>query len=122
MFWQKLAIDFCTDDIQGGEMKLTDPEKMFFNDFNSEEKKEWMEKLQSHPSSGWDSTIDYCGWRDVPSVYLICKSDQVLPASMQLQMAHLAGSQIEECEAGHMVILSMPERVAEVVKAAADSL
>jgi pimeloyl-ACP methyl ester carboxylesterase len=103
-------------------MKLKDPENMFFNDMNDEIKEKWMAKLQTHPSSGWDSTITYCGWREVPSVYLICKNDQVIPAQLQLQMAQLAGSEIKECEAGHMAILSAPERVVEVVKAAVDSL
>jgi pimeloyl-ACP methyl ester carboxylesterase len=103
-------------------MKLTDPEKMFFNDFSSEDKEKWIHRLQTQPSSGWDATISYCGWREVPSVYLVCNADQVLPAPLQRQMAQLAGSEIEECEAGHMVIISMPERVAAVVSAAAGSL
>jgi hypothetical protein len=42
-------------------MKLLDPEKMFFNDSNAEDKEKWMQRLQSHRSSGWDSTIGYCG-------------------------------------------------------------
>jgi hypothetical protein len=103
-------------------MKLTDPEKLFFNDLDLEQREKWIKKMESQPSSGWDSTITYCGWREVPSVYLICKADQALPVPVQLHMAQLAGSQIEECEAGHMVILSMPDRVVEVIKAAASSL
>jgi hypothetical protein len=34
-------------------------------------------------------------------------------------MASLAGSKIEECDSGHLVILTKPEKVVEVVKAAA---
>jgi hypothetical protein len=37
-------------------------------------------------------------------------------------MAQLAGSEIEECKAGYMVILSAPERVVEVVNVAVESL
>lgn len=75
-----------------------------------------MKKLQPQPSEGWDETITYCGWRDVPSVYLVCENDQVLPPQLQFQLAGLAGSKVEKCGAGHMPFLSMPEKVAEVVK------
>ena len=75
-----------------------------------------MKKLQSQPSEGWFDTVTYCGWKEIPSVYLVCENDQLLPLHLQLQWADMAGSKIEKCSAGHMPFLSIPERVAEVVK------
>lgn len=95
------------------------PEKLLFNDLDEENTKAWVEKLKSQPASDWDDTVTYCGWKDVPSVYLVCEEDKCIPAPMQLQMAESAGSKIEKCAAGHMVMLSMPEKVVEfIVKAA----
>ena len=51
----------------------------------------------------------------MPSVYLVCENDACLPAPMQLQMAEIAGSKIEMCKAGHLPMISVPERVAEVI-------
>lgn len=75
-----------------------------------------MAKLQTQPSEDYDRDTRYCGWREVPSVYLVCKSDGCIPVALQRQFAELAGSKVEECEAGHMVMLSMPDRVVEVIK------
>ncbi|KAK9384650.1 hypothetical protein V1515DRAFT_360610 [Lipomyces mesembrius] len=69
----------------------------------------WISKMLCQPSAGWDDVITYSGWKDVPSVYLVCESDAVLPAPMQLEMAEMvemAGSEIVRCAAGHMVMLS----------------
>ena len=54
--------------------------------------------------------VTYCGWKDVPSVYLVCEGDLILPPSMQ--MVELAGSLLP----GDMLLLSMREKVLEVVK------
>jgi len=49
-------------------------------------------------------------------VYLVCEGDRLLPVDLQLHFAGIAGSEILRCEAGHMVQVSMPEGVVEVVK------
>ena len=72
-------------------------------------------KLESLPFY----TITYCGWRVVPSVYLVCEEDQVISPPLQLQLAELASSKVEKGGTGHMPHLSVPQRVMEVVKTAA---
>lgn len=100
-------------------MSCVDPRNSLFNDLDDESAKNWIKSLQSHPANGWGGTITYCGWREVDSTYLVCEKDQILPESLQLQCASLAGSNIERCASGHMVIITMPEKVVEVVKDAA---
>lgn len=102
--------------VQGGAMHCKSPETNLFNDLDPASAEKWTKELQPQPSEGWADTVTYCGWKDVPSVYLVCENDQVIPAPMQLQLAELAGSKVEKCGAGHMPFLSMPEKVAEVVK------
>lgn len=107
--------------IDGGAATCMTPETVFFNDLDSATAEKWIKAMQPQPAAGWDETITYCGWKDVPSVYLVCNKDQAIPPPVQMQMAAAAGSKIEECDAGHMVIVSMPEKVAEVVKRAAEA-
>lgn len=102
-------------------MHCLTPEKLLFNDLDDETAKTWVKKLQSHPASGWDDTITYCGWKDVPSVYLVCENDGCIPPPLQLQLAKTAGSKIEKCAAGYMAMVSMPEMVVEVIVKAAQA-
>ena len=92
------------------------PEKLLYGDLPDEASaKAWTATLRSQPATGWDDTITYCGWREVPSVYLVCEGDQCLPISLQLQLAELAGSRIERCTGGHMAVVSQFKKVAEVI-------
>lgn len=63
--------------------------------------------------------MDYVGWKNVLSAYLICEQDAALPPEMQKQMAERAGSEIEKCNAGHCCMIGQRERVVEVVEMAA---
>ena len=76
----------------------------------------WMAQLQPQPAEDWDREVTYCGWMDVPSVFLVCEADRLLPVELQMQLAGLAGSEVIRCSAGHMIQLSDPEKVVEVVR------
>ena len=101
-------------------MNCLTPEKLLFSDLDDTIAASWTKKLQTQPAADWDDTVTYCGWKDVPSVYLVCEADAVIPSPMQMQLAESAGCEIERCNAGHMVMLSMPQKVVEVVKKAAE--
>ena len=99
-------------------MRCLDPEKTLFGDLPPEEAAKWAKILQVQPAEGWDDVVTYGAWKIVPSVYLVCEGDACLPPTMQLQMAERAGSSVEKCAAGHMPMISVPEKVVEVVVAA----
>ncbi|KAG7008636.1 hypothetical protein G7Y79_00005g017770 [Physcia stellaris] len=100
---------------KGNEMYCVTPEKLLFNDLSAEDATEWCKTLSCQPSSGWDDTIDYAGWEKVPSVYLIAEGDAILSKDMQLEMAKVAGSEVERCSAGHCCMIGQPEKCMEVV-------
>ncbi|GLA04160.1 hypothetical protein AnigIFM60653_004204 [Aspergillus niger] len=108
--------------VEGGAMHCAKPEVLLLDDVPEPEKAEWLAELKHQPAEGWNGTVPYAGWKDVPSVYLVCEGDNALPAGLQEQLANLAGSQIERCSAGHMPQISQPSRVAEVIRAAAASI
>ena len=101
-------------------MHCMTPEKILFNDLDDEVAQIWVKKLRTQPATNWDDTVTYCGWKEVPSVYLVCEKDACIPPALQLQLAETANSKVEKCAAGHMSMISMPEKVVEVVKDAAD--
>ena len=103
-------------------MFCLDPMTTLMNDLPSDVGKSWAAKLQCQPAVGWADVVEYGGWADVPSVYLICKKDAATPIEMQMQFAEIAGSVVESCEAGHMVMLSQPQTVADFVRRAAEGI
>ncbi len=96
------------------------PLKTLFNDIPAPLASPHLSNLSFQPATGWDDErISYCGWRHVPSVYLVCEADALLPPAVQRQMAQVVGAEVETCSAGHMVVLSQGEKVVEVVRRAA---
>jgi pimeloyl-ACP methyl ester carboxylesterase len=104
---------------QGGKVFCKDPKAGLFNDMSDAEAEKWMQVLECQPSSGWNDKCTYAGWKDVPSVYLVCENDAAIPPPLQMQMVALAGSEVVTCSAAHMMILSQPDTVVEVVRKAA---
>ena len=96
-------------------------EKILFNDLEEEKAKACAEKLQPQPAHGYQGWVTYCGWKEISSVYLVCEGDECNPALLQLSRAEIAGSQVEKCAAGHMPMISMPEKVVEVIVKAAQA-
>jgi pimeloyl-ACP methyl ester carboxylesterase len=102
-----------------GAMWCKDPRQLLFNDISDEHQAwKWVGHLKPQPASGWDDVTKYAGWKDVKSYYLVCENDKVLPDALQVQCAQLAGAEIVRCEAGHMVQITMPEKVVEIVRRA----
>ena len=54
-------------------------------------------------------------------MYLVCEGDKCTRPALQLSRAEIAGSQVERCAAGHMPMISMPEKVVEVIVKAAQA-
>jgi pimeloyl-ACP methyl ester carboxylesterase len=100
-------------------MYCADPLNLLFNDVPTSVGESWLAKMKCQPASGWADVVKYAGWKDVPSAFLVCENDTVFPAEKQLEGANMAGSEIEKCNAGHMVWLSQPETVVGFVRRAA---
>jgi len=96
-------------------MHCKEPEKTLFNDLSEAETQKWMKVLQPQPAEGWNATTTYTGWLHVPSVYVIAKQDNCIPVPFQTQMAQAAGCKVLEIDAGHMLQLSKPDEVVEII-------
>ncbi|KAL9093831.1 MAG: hypothetical protein Q9165_003754 [Trypethelium subeluteriae] len=102
-----------------------DPEKLLFNGVDRETTKKGLAELQPEPEwFSWDRPPTYGPelFEKVPAVYLVCKEDRATPVEAQKMWANAAKAEIKECDAGHMVMLSHPEVVVDVVRGAAESV
>ncbi|MCJ1358541.1 MAG: hypothetical protein MMC33_008541 [Icmadophila ericetorum] len=94
----------------------------FFNRLEGDRLQFW--RCYAHgkpPSKEWHNPIAYSPWKDVHTTYLVCQHDDLIPVEIQVaRFATLASSDIKFCGAGHMPMLTMPDKVVEVVKEAVD--
>ena len=104
-------------------MLCKNPQELLFNDVPPAAAEEASKQLRHQPTAAFqDAQITYCGWRDIPSVYLCCEKDALLPPALQRQMAEMAGAKVESCDAGHMVMLSRPDVVVDLVRSVVEGV
>lgn len=96
---------------QDGYFTPVDPRNSLFNDMSASEASRWTATLQIQPA-GWDGVVRYCGWREVPSVYIVLDNDRAIVREVQEEMAELAGSRVVHLDAGHMAQLTRTSEVA----------
>ena len=103
-------------------MHCVKPRELLFNDIASDEEAErHIAGLKCQPASGYDGEVNYYGWKDVPSKYLVCEKDAAFPPPVQRQLAELVGAKVESVDAGHMVPITKPEKVVEFIVGAVGS-
>ncbi|MFJ6851834.1 alpha/beta fold hydrolase [Streptomyces sp. NPDC091271] len=61
-------------------------------------------------------------WRDLPSWTLVATQDRGIPPELQRFQARRAGSHTAEVRSSHLPLYSAPDNVADVIRAAADSV
>jgi pimeloyl-ACP methyl ester carboxylesterase len=65
-----------------------------------------------------------CGvpaWKSVPSWYLLCTDDQMIPPPAQGFLAERMGATVRTVAASHAVFMAHPQTVADIIELAADS-
>lgn len=61
-------------------------------------------------------------WKTKPSFYLVATEDKMIPPPAQQAMAGRAKAQVTEVPGSHAIYVSKPDKVAEVIRRAADAL
>jgi pimeloyl-ACP methyl ester carboxylesterase len=72
--------------------------------------------------SALGATTEAAAWRTKPSWAVLATEDRVYSPNLQRSMYERAGSKITEIQGSHLVYLSQPEKVAQVIEDAAQSL
>lgn len=73
-------------------------------------------------ASVFGATVANPAWKTRPSWYVIGTEDQTIPPDGQRFMAKRAGSKVTEIKGSHLVFMSKPKEVAEVIEMAAKSV
>lgn len=76
-----------------------------------------VDRLVPHPMRAFGVEPAAAAWRDTPSTYVVCTQDRAIQPGLQRQMAARCTTTVE-LEASHSPMLSMPERVAEILRSA----
>ena len=92
---------------------------MFCNDMSEDEADGFLARLGR---DGWPaSAYTYCDWhydhlRHIPSSYVVALRDQALPAEWQMRFAdRLHARRISRIDAGHQVMNTRPQALAEIL-------
>ncbi|PGH30940.1 hypothetical protein GX50_06297 [[Emmonsia] crescens] len=109
---------------QGEWTTVENAQEIFYNDLPSSMVDELAAKLLPHAASIYTHPLAYAGYKYVPTTYLLCTQDQALPFKVQKAIVASAHGlmRTEICDAGHFCMLSMPERVTNVIIKAAGVL
>ncbi|MCJ1293113.1 hypothetical protein MMC34_004666 [Xylographa carneopallida] len=107
---------------EGERMTCASPLTNLFHDLPAPEAARWAARLSFQPARGWDGVIRHTAWREIPSVYLVCEGDRVVPPALQRMFAAAAGSEVVSCGAGHMPMLSVPGTVVGCVRRGAGAV
>lgn len=99
-------------------------EKIFYNDMAEAEQQKWAARLGPFSHKCLFRNLSYVGWRDIPSTYIDCWHDQVVPIDAQRGMVTGSGVsfQKETLDMSHSPVLSMPDQVAAAVRRAAGEI
>lgn len=64
-------------------------------------------------------TLDVAAWKTLPSWYLLTRGDHAIRPDVQKYLADRIRARLTEIESSHVPFLSAPERVVELIEAAA---
>jgi pimeloyl-ACP methyl ester carboxylesterase len=95
---------------------LVDPEgarEAFYGDCAEQP----VDRLVPHSMSAFTVKATAGAWRDKPSTYVLCTQDKAIHPDRQRFFANRC-STVVELDASHSPMLSMPDRVAEIIRAA----
>ena len=97
------------------------PEPLLYQDLPPAEAAHWASLLRPWSFKVSGSKGLYSAWEDIPTSYLLCTLDNIIPEPLQRRMIKTvsdSGTQIrvEEVESGHSPFLSMPERTAQFIQ------
>ncbi|KAH8645791.1 hypothetical protein BX600DRAFT_444347 [Xylariales sp. PMI_506] len=87
-----------------------------FQDLSPDEAQRWAGKVGPEPAQLYGEPIEYMGWRNIASHYILCENDQFIPAQFQEQYVKLAGSTAIRMDTGHFPMLSKPAQLVQVIK------
>ena len=104
--------------LQGGNLIADDPIYAFHNDTSAETAAHWAPHTTHSDLAAFATPLKYAAWRHVPTTYLLCELDKCILPNVQEGMLAATEGVVRgvRLESGHMPMLSVPERLADVLR------
>jgi pimeloyl-ACP methyl ester carboxylesterase len=103
--------------LDGGLMR-PDPARtaeLFYGDCDPEVQEWARSKIRAQSSASMLEPVARPAWRRVPSTYVVCVNDAVMPLHVQRNVFGPRASEVVELQASHSPFLSRPDAVAELL-------
>lgn len=113
-----------SDDTLKGEYTYMPPGdfyKYLFPELPEEEARRWTAQLENHSTASWHGVLTYPGYKFIPTTCLIPDSDFVIATNIQKEQVareEREGVKITVHElkgVGHSPIISVPDKVADIL-------
>jgi pimeloyl-ACP methyl ester carboxylesterase len=99
-----------------------DGTKFFCGDLSAQEQQlVWATQAVPVPDL-FTQKVDGIAWRSKPSWYIVGKQDHTVPPALQRDAAKRMGATTVELDSSHVPMLSQPDKVLDVVRAAAKAV
>ena len=104
--------------MQGGNLYANDPIYAFHNDTSADIAAYWGPHTTHSDLAAFATPLQYAAWRDIPTTYVMCESDRcIAPYVQEGMIASTEGKvKVARLPSGHMPMLSMPEKLADVLE------
>ena len=109
---RETAVGITIDDLD--RTRVLDPIPQFYNDLDPVLAQQFADRLTTQTVSSFAGPLTQTAWRTVPSTYIICAQDAMMPVAVQEAMAARTGS-VERLETGHTPMASQPEELARII-------
>lgn len=103
---------------EGGVIRVAPDEatQVFYADVEPELAAEAVERLLPSSYSSQTAPVSRAAWHTIPSTYIVCTADNAIPPFAQEAMAQRAKT-VHRLDASHSPFLSMPEKLAALLRA-----
>ena len=78
--------------------------------------------LKPTPTSAFNISVDQVAWKEKPTYGIVATQDRIISPDLERFMYMRAGSKVTEIRSSHMVLMSHPKKVAEVIMEAVDAV
>ena len=103
---------------EGGNLFAEDPNYAFHHDTSAETAAKWSSYTTHSDLTAFATPLKYAAWRHIPTTYLLCELDRCIPPHAQEGMLGATQGTVKPIRlpSGHVPMLSMPERLVQVLK------
>jgi hypothetical protein len=78
--------------------------------------------LDMHFGACFATPVKYAAWKSKPSYGIVATEDKAINPDIERNMYHRAGTKITEIKCSHLLFITQPDAVANVITAAANDL